>query len=141
MTWAWKRKKKSDYDLNMNDYSQIYDYNLITLRLITQLWFWLKKKWSYRKKTCPMSKSNRKKRIKLCAFEGEAQVHSQSDRQSGDDHAWRINQFHMFYLKSCCWTENNNFYKYSDEIDLIKQLNNLTFIRVFYLLFLFNNKY
>jgi len=22
----------------MNDYSQIYDYNLITLRLITQLW-------------------------------------------------------------------------------------------------------
>ncbi len=23
----------------MNDYSQIYDYNLITLRLITQLWF------------------------------------------------------------------------------------------------------
>ena len=32
-----KKGKKSDYDLNMNDYSQIYDYNLITLRLITQL--------------------------------------------------------------------------------------------------------
>ena len=34
-----KKEKKSDYDLNMNDYSHIYDYNLITLRLITQLWF------------------------------------------------------------------------------------------------------
>ena len=34
-----KKGKKSDYDLNMNDYSQMYDYNLITLRLITQLWF------------------------------------------------------------------------------------------------------
>ncbi len=33
-----KKENKSDYDLNMNDYSQIYDYNLITLRLITQLW-------------------------------------------------------------------------------------------------------
>jgi len=33
-----KKEKKSDYDSNMNDYSQIYDYNLITLRLITQLW-------------------------------------------------------------------------------------------------------
>ena len=32
-----KKEKKSDYDLNMNDYSQIYDYNLITLRVITQL--------------------------------------------------------------------------------------------------------
>jgi len=32
-----KKEKKSDYDSNMNDYSQIYDYNLITLRLITQL--------------------------------------------------------------------------------------------------------
>ena len=32
-----KKGKKSDYDLNMNDYSQMYDYNLITLRLITQL--------------------------------------------------------------------------------------------------------
>ena len=29
-----KKGKKSDYDLNMNDYSQMYDYNLITLRLI-----------------------------------------------------------------------------------------------------------
>ena len=43
--WKWleydltmKKENKSDYDLNMNDYSQIYDYNLITLRLITQLW-------------------------------------------------------------------------------------------------------
>ncbi len=26
-----KKEKKSDYDLNMNDISQIYDYNLITL--------------------------------------------------------------------------------------------------------------
>ncbi len=34
-----KKEKKSDYDLNMNDYRQIYDYNLITLRLITQLCF------------------------------------------------------------------------------------------------------
>jgi len=33
-----KKEKKSDYDLNMNDYSQIYDYNLTTLRPITQLW-------------------------------------------------------------------------------------------------------
>jgi len=33
-----KKGKKIDYDLNMNDYSQMYDYNLITLRLITQLW-------------------------------------------------------------------------------------------------------
>ena len=32
MTWLWKRKKKW-----LNDFSQIYDYNLITLRLITQL--------------------------------------------------------------------------------------------------------
>jgi len=32
-----KKGKNSDYDLNMNDYSQMYDYNLITLRLITQL--------------------------------------------------------------------------------------------------------
>ena len=32
-----KKGKKSDYDLNMNDYSQIYDYNLINLRLKTQL--------------------------------------------------------------------------------------------------------
>jgi hypothetical protein len=32
-----KKGKKIDYDLNMNDYSQMYDYNLITLRLITQL--------------------------------------------------------------------------------------------------------
>jgi len=32
-----KKGKKSDYDLNMNDYSQMYDYTLITLRLITQL--------------------------------------------------------------------------------------------------------
>jgi len=41
MNWIWldyEKGKKSDYDLNMNDYSQIYDYNLITLRLITQLW-------------------------------------------------------------------------------------------------------
>ena len=32
-----KNEKKSDYDLNMNDYSQMYDFNFITLRLITQL--------------------------------------------------------------------------------------------------------
>ena len=32
-----KKENKSDYELNMNDYSHIYDYNLITLRLITQL--------------------------------------------------------------------------------------------------------
>jgi len=31
------KENKSDYDLNMNDYSHIYDYNLITLRLITLL--------------------------------------------------------------------------------------------------------
>ena len=29
--------KKSDYDLDMNDFSQTYDNNLITLRLINQL--------------------------------------------------------------------------------------------------------
>ena len=29
--------------------------------------------------------------------------------------------FIFFIFKSCCWTENNNSYKYSDEIDLIKQ--------------------
>jgi len=34
-----KKENKSDYDLNLNDYSQTYDYNLITLRLITQLCF------------------------------------------------------------------------------------------------------
>ena len=27
-----KKGKKSDYDLNMNDYSQIYDYNLIIVK-------------------------------------------------------------------------------------------------------------
>ncbi len=46
MTWIrldYEKGKKSDYDLNMNDYSQIYDYNLIILRLITQLWIWQKK--------------------------------------------------------------------------------------------------
>ena len=38
-----KKEKKSDYDLNMNDYSQIYDYNLITLKVITQLWARIRK--------------------------------------------------------------------------------------------------
>ena len=33
-----KKEKKTDYDLNMNDYIQIYDHNLTTLRLITQPW-------------------------------------------------------------------------------------------------------
>ena len=27
MTWLWKREKKSDYDLDMNDYSQLLDMN------------------------------------------------------------------------------------------------------------------
>ena len=39
-----KNEKKSDYNLNMNDDSQIYDYILITLRLITQLWFRIQQK-------------------------------------------------------------------------------------------------